>query len=78
MEYLPYRFLTSNQGDIKFHDGQVDVDFTHAQKMVRRVTKQYQKGLPVGVDFLNLNIPSILKTTRLRSPSRERIPSTYH
>ncbi|MEN6330000.1 MAG: 5'/3'-nucleotidase SurE [Methanobacteriaceae archaeon] len=51
--------LQVSRGDIKFHDGHVDVDFTHAQQMVRRVTQQIlKKGLPDGVDFLNLNIPS--------------------
>lgn len=51
--------LQVTRGDIKFHDGHVDVDFTHAQRMVRRVTQQIlKKGLPKGVDFLNLNIPS--------------------
>jgi len=51
--------LQVTRGDIKFHDGHVDVDFAYAQRVVRRVTKQIlKKGLPDGVDFLNLNIPS--------------------
>ena len=59
--------LQVTRGDIKFHDGQVDVDFTHAQKMVRRVTKQIlKKGLPVGVDFLNLNIPSHPENNKIK------------
>lgn len=46
-------------GAIKFHDGYVDVDFSHAQKIMHKVSKQIlDKGLPDGVDFLNLNIPS--------------------
>ena len=47
------------RGDIKFHDGHVDLDFSHAQKMTERVARMILKnGLPEGVDFLNLNIPS--------------------
>lgn len=51
--------LQVTRGDIKFHDGHVDLDFSHAQTITRRVTKMViKKGLPKGVDFLNLNIPS--------------------
>jgi len=51
--------LQVTRGDIKFHDGHVDVDFTHAQKITERVAKIIsEKGLPEGVDFVNLNIPS--------------------
>ena len=32
--------LQVTRGDIKFHDGHFDVDFAHAQRMVRRVTQQ--------------------------------------
>ncbi len=59
------------QGEMKFHDGHVDVDFSHAQKMTRRVTKKIlSKGLPDGVDFINLNVPyspdgDKIKLTRL-------------
>ncbi len=63
--------LQVTRGDIKFHDGHVDVDFSHAQKITRMVSKMIiSKGLPEGVDFLNLNIPSApisdnIKLTRL-------------
>jgi 5'-nucleotidase len=51
--------LQVTRGDIKFHDGHVDLDFSHAQKITRKVSKTIiNKGLPDGVDFLNLNIPS--------------------
>ena len=51
--------LQVTRGDIKFHDGQVDIDFSHAQKITHRVAgKILKNGLPDGVDFLNLNIPS--------------------
>lgn len=63
--------LQVTRGDIKFHDGHVDVDFTHAQKMTRKVSRMIaRKGLPAGVDFINLNVPSSpdsdgIKLTRL-------------
>lgn len=51
--------LQVTRGDIKFHDGHVDVDFDHASKILKRVSaKIIEKGLPEGVDFVNLNIPS--------------------
>lgn len=63
--------LQVTQGEMKFHDGHVDVDFSHAQKMARKVTKLIiSKGLPDGVDFINLNVPfspdsDEIKLTRL-------------
>jgi len=63
--------LQVTRGDFKFHDGHVDIDFSHAQKMTERVARMILKnGLPEGVDFLNLNIPShpdsdCLRLTRL-------------
>jgi 5'-nucleotidase len=63
--------LQVTRGDIKFHDGHVDLNFSHAQKMTRKVSQMIlEKGLPEGVDFLNLNIPSApesddIKLTRL-------------
>ncbi len=57
--------------DIKFHDGHVDLDFEFAQKVIKRLSKMIiKKGLPEGIDFLNLNIPSHpeshkIKLTRL-------------
>lgn len=51
--------LQVTRGDIKFHDGHVDVDFSHAVKMTRKVAQKIKKqSLPKGVDFVNLNIPS--------------------
>lgn len=51
--------LQVTRGDIKFHDGHVDLDLSHAQKMAKKVAKTILKnGLPKGVDFLNLNVPS--------------------
>lgn len=57
--------------DIKFHDGHVDIDFDFAQKITRKLSKRIlNKGLPAGIDFLNVNIPSHpeshkIKLTRL-------------
>ncbi len=51
--------LQVTRGDIKFHDGHVDVDFRHAARILRSVAENImEKGLPSGVDFVNLNIPS--------------------
>ncbi len=51
--------LQVTRGDIKFHDGHVDIDFSFAQKITRKVVKQIiKKGLPQGADFMNLNIPA--------------------
>jgi 5'-nucleotidase len=55
------------RGAIKFHDGHVDVDFSHAQNIMHRVSKQIlERGLPEGVDFLNLNIPSSPTSDEIR------------
>ncbi len=44
--------LQVTRGDIKFHDGHVDIDFSHAQKITERVARMIlEKGLPEGVDF---------------------------
>ena len=57
--------------DIKFHDGHVDLDFDFAQKITRKLSKKIMnRGLPQGIDFLNVNIPSHpeshkIKLTRL-------------
>lgn len=48
-----------NHGDIKFHDGHVDLDFSKAMKITRKIAQNIlEKGLPKGVDLVNLNIPS--------------------
>jgi 5'-nucleotidase len=63
--------LQVTRGDIKFHDGHVELDYRHASKILKRVSKKIiEKGLPSGVDLLNLNIPSHpssdnIKLTRL-------------
>ncbi|MGB9936326.1 MAG: 5'/3'-nucleotidase SurE [Methanobacterium sp.] len=57
--------------DIKFHDGHVDIDFDFAAKITRKISNMIlKKGLPDGVDFLNVNVPSHpeshkIKLTRL-------------
>jgi len=63
--------LQVSRGDIKFHDGRVDLDFRYAIKILKSVAEiVIRKGLPDGVDFINLNIPSHptsnkIKLTRL-------------
>lgn len=53
--------------DIKFHDGHVDLDFDFAMKITRRLSKKIiSKGLPEGVDFLNVNIPSHPETHKIK------------
>ena len=55
-----------SRGDIKFHDGHVDVDFEAAQRITRKVAQKIlEKGLPEGVDFVNLNIPSHLESDEI-------------
>ncbi len=59
--------LQVTRGDIKFHDGHVDIDFAHAIKTTEKVAKMIlNRGLPSGVDFLNLNIPSHPKKDDIR------------
>ena len=59
--------LQVTRGAIKFHDGYVDVDFSHAQKIMHRVSERIiEKGLPEGVDFLNLNIPSAPESDEIK------------
>lgn len=44
--------------DIKFKTGDVEVDFSFAQKMLNKLAKiVLKKGLPEGIDLLNVNIP---------------------
>ena len=53
--------------DIKFHDGHVDLDFGFAQKTITRLSKMIiKKGLPEGIHFLNLNIPSHPKSHKIK------------
>jgi len=59
--------LQVTRGDIKFHDGHVDVDFSHAQKITKKVAEKIlYKGLPNGVDFLNLNIPDSHRDNKIK------------
>lgn len=44
--------------DIKFENGDVGVDFEFAGKMLNKLVKiVLKKGLPEGVDLLNVNVP---------------------
>jgi 5'-nucleotidase len=59
--------LQVTRGDIKFHDGHVDIDFSFAKKIANKVAKKILKeGLPPNVDFLNLNIPSHPKSDHIK------------
>ena len=45
--------------DIKFDTGEVEIDFDFAGKMLKKITKIIlKKGLPEGIDLLNVNIPA--------------------
>lgn len=45
--------------DIKFENGEVEIDFDFAGKMLNKLTKiVLKKGLPEGIDLLNVNIPA--------------------
>ncbi|MBZ9570501.1 5'/3'-nucleotidase SurE [Methanobrevibacter sp. TMH8] len=51
--------LQVSRGDIKFEDGHVDIDYSFAKEILKKVSKKVvDKGLPDGIDLLNLNIPS--------------------
>ena len=44
--------------DIKFENGENQVNFDHAKKMLNKLAKiVLKKGLPEGIDILNVNIP---------------------
>jgi 5'-nucleotidase len=59
--------LQVTRGEIKFHDGHVDVDFRHASKILKFVAEKIiEKGLPNGVDFINLNIPSHPSSNKIK------------
>ena len=45
--------------DIKFENGEVEIDFDFEGKMLKKLTKKViKKGLPEGIDLFNVNIPS--------------------
>ena len=45
--------------DIKFENGEVEIDFDFAGKMLKKLTKiVLKKGFPEGIDLLNVNIPA--------------------
>lgn len=45
--------------DIKFENGENNVDFKFAEKMLNKLAKiVLKKGLPEGIDLLNVNIPA--------------------
>lgn len=59
--------LQVTRDDIKFHDGHVDLDFEFAQKVIRKLSEMIlKKGLPKGIDFLNVNIPSHPESHKMR------------
>jgi 5'-nucleotidase len=59
--------LQVTRDDIKFHDGHVDLDFEFAQKTIRTLSETIlKKGLPKGIDFLNVNIPSHPETHKIK------------
>ena len=44
--------------DIKFENGAIEIDFDFAGKMLNKIAKiVLKKGLPEGIDLLNVNIP---------------------
>ena len=47
-----------SRDDVKFENGEIGVDFSFAEKMLRKLVKiVLKKGLPEGIDLLNVNIP---------------------
>lgn len=51
--------LEVTRDDIKFENGENEVDYEFAKKMLNKLTKiVLKKGLPEGVDLLNVNVPA--------------------
>jgi len=47
------------KGDIKFNEGHVELDYSLAKKILSKMAKIIlKKGLPDGIDLININIPS--------------------
>lgn len=45
--------------DIKFENGEIEIDFDFAEKMLKKIAEiVLKKGLPEGIDLLNVNIPA--------------------
>ena len=50
--------LEVEKSDLKFHDGDIDINFHEAEKITRKVAEHILTyGLPEESDLLNLNIP---------------------
>lgn len=53
--------------DIKFHEGHLDMDFAYAMEITRKLSEKIiKKGLPEGIAFLNVNIPSYPKSNKIK------------
>ena len=51
--------LEVTRDDVKFENGNVEIDFSFAEKMLNKLAKiVLKKGLPEGIDLLNVNIPA--------------------
>ena len=51
--------LHVNQETLKFRDGVSEIDFSFAEKILKKVVKRIaEEGMPDGVEILNLNVPA--------------------
>ena len=51
--------LEVTRDDVKFENGDVEIDFAFAGKMLNKLAKiVLKKGLPEGIDILNVNVPA--------------------
>ena len=47
------------RGDVKFEEGHIELDYSLSEKILYKIAKKVMdKGLPDGIDLLNVNIPS--------------------
>ena len=45
--------------DVKFENGYVEIDFSFASEVLERIARKVlKKGLPKGIDLLNVNVPA--------------------